>query len=175
MSFDLQEHKIHNNASLVMEHLRRWFLWRTDWEEEGDEGSLHGNPSTRLLDHLHLHWQPEWFFSSFPNYWKDNNDKKTNIFVYLSLQELDGCLEIHVADVLALVEGEDEVVVAMTRPVLHLLHRKRGFDVEMLSVGQPIHKWALWSILLSLFPKIAWVFPHLSKFVFGTPKWRYQN
>ena len=61
------------------------------------------------------------------------------------MQELDGCLEIHVADVLALggvllVEGEDEVVVAMTRPVLHLLHRKRGFDVEMLSVGQPIHK-----------------------------------
>ena len=63
---------------------------------------------------------------------------KTNIFVYLSLQELDGCLMIHVADVLALggvlAEGEDEVVVAMTRPVLHLLHRKRGFDVEIRHV-----------------------------------------
>ena len=61
------------------------------------------------------------------------------------MQKLDGCLDIHVADVLALggvllVEGEDEVVVAMTRPVLHLLHRKLGFDVEMLSVGKPIHK-----------------------------------
>ena len=55
------------------------------------------------------------------------------------MQELDGCLEIHVADVLALggvllVDGEDEVVVAMTRPVLHLLLRKRCFYVEIRHV-----------------------------------------
>ena len=65
---------------------------------------------------------------------KGQQCQKTNIFVFLSLQELDGCLEIHVADVLALGEGEDEVVVAMTRPVLHLLLRKRCFYVEIRHV-----------------------------------------
>ena len=133
---------------------QRLGFWTAGWGREADGGSCQGTPSTRLLDHEHLHWQPGWLFKW--QLWETNN--WTNIIITFLCKNLMAAVRSMLVTYSPLVGSslfrarmrwsypfrDPKSICCFAKEVLIV-------KAAMFSSWQSIHNWAMCSNSLSLF------------------------